>query len=132
MLLSINKTKIILLILFAFVNINAQTNQKENKKKSSDTTKPFQLPPSVQKPDLQMTSIVASYPKAAFDEKIYEGKVILEGRISKEGTIDDIKIYQTSNKIFNDAAVDYVKRLRFDPKTIEITLLRFKVSFKLK
>lgn len=54
------------------------------------------------------------YPKRAFEERL-EGKVLIELIIDEKGNIEEKKIIETSNSIFDDNALAVVDYVRFKP-----------------
>lgn len=51
------------------------------------------------------------YPKKAKKEKL-EGKVLVGFTVTKEGTLTDINIKNSSDPIFNESAIDLVKSMK--------------------
>ncbi|HNW82985.1 MAG TPA: TonB family protein [bacterium] len=75
------------------------------------------------------------YPKALEEEEI-EGEVVLELSISKKGDIVNIKVLESDNKLFSEAAVKTVSKYKFRPgKTKDGTpvdaVIEFTISFEM-
>ncbi len=75
------------------------------------------------------------YPDRAMNEKI-EGTVFLKILVNSEGTVEDVKILQSDNPLFNQSAVDAAKHAKFEPaiskgKQIKDWII-VPVSFELK
>ena len=51
------------------------------------------------------------YPKKAKKEKL-EGKVLVGFTVTKEGTLTDIHIKNSSDSIFNESAIDLIKSMK--------------------
>ena len=51
------------------------------------------------------------YPKKAKKEKL-EGKVLVGFTVTKEGTLTDINIKNSSDPIFNESAIDLIKSMK--------------------
>lgn len=64
-----------------------------------------------------LTRIQPDYPELARIARL-EGEVILEVVINEEGKIESIKVLNSSNNLFNDAAIKAVTQWRFEPGTI--------------
>jgi len=60
----------------------------------------------------------AAYPPAAIENKL-EGKVTLEEIIDEHGNIEATRILQSSNPVFNQAALDAVRKYQYEPPTKE-------------
>jgi TonB family protein len=78
------------------------------------------------------------YPKNALDKGM-EGVVILEYTINNEGKTKDIKVVDSSNDIFNNAAIKTVSQFIYEPSinldtglTISTPGVEHAVSFRLK
>ena len=70
---------------------------------------------SVPPPKL-LRSDPAVYPPAAMENKL-EGKVTLEEIIDEHGNIEATRILQSSNPVFNQAALDAVRNYQYEPPT---------------
>lgn len=76
-----------------------------------------------------------TYPKALEEEEI-EGEVILELSISKTGAVVNIKVIESDNKLFAEAAIKTVSKYKFKPgKTKDGTpvdaVIEFTISFEM-
>ena len=76
------------------------------------------------------------YPKKAKKEKL-EGKVLVGFTVTKEGTLTDINIKNSSDPIFNESAIDLVKSMKkWQPAMKDGQPIDFKmtlpINFRLK
>ena len=74
-------------------------------------------------------------PRAA--ERGLEGYVILEFTVTREGTVRDPVVVDSSNAVFDRAALDAVLRFRYRPRVIdgepvEVPGVRFRITFNLE
>jgi TonB family protein len=58
------------------------------------------------------------YPHAAEDGAI-EGHVIVEFTVNSSGFVNDLKIVESSNEIFNETSLEAAKKFRYAPKFVE-------------
>ena len=70
------------------------------------------------------------YPPIAQTARI-EGKVVVDAVIRKDGTVSDVTILSSSNKMFEQACVDAVRQWRFTPGPQDV-VLTVTVNFTLR
>jgi len=70
------------------------------------------------------------YPPLLQSSRI-EGAVVLDAVIRKDGSVGDIKVLQSSNALFERAAVDAIKQWRYTPSPYDV-ILTVRVNFALK
>jgi TonB family protein len=79
---------------------------------------PGVVPPAVPKDEFTgprpIGKVQPSYPAAALTAKL-EGRVTLQGMVELDGTVTEITVLQSPNKVFDQAAIDALKRFRFEP-----------------
>jgi protein TonB len=79
---------------------------------------PGVVPPAVPKDEFTgprpIGKVQPSYPAAARTAKL-EGRVTLQGMVEIDGTVTEITVLQSPNKVFDQAAIDALKRFRFEP-----------------
>ncbi len=75
------------------------------------------------------------YPKAARRSGL-EGKVTVQALIDKDGSVGKVEVVESSNDIFNHAALDAMKHAHFTPAMINATPLKIWITriinFRLK
>ncbi len=57
------------------------------------------------------------YPRAAQDQKIVDGQVVVEFTISVEGSVEDAVVKEASHEIFARAGLDFARSLRCSPQS---------------
>jgi protein TonB len=70
------------------------------------------------------------YPQALQAARI-QGAVVLDAIIHKDGSVGEIKVLQSSNKMFEQAAVDAIKQWRYTPTPYDV-ILTVRVNFTLR
>lgn len=51
-----------------------------------------------------------------------EGTVVLDAIIRKDGTVSEVRVLSASNKVFEQASVEAVRRWRFTPGPYDVVL----------
>jgi periplasmic protein TonB len=75
-------------------------------------------------------SVAPVYPAEALKQKL-EGKVIVAVTVNEEGNVLKANILRSSNKIFNNAALEAAKKTKFAPFNVTITIpLPFNFTLK--
>jgi len=105
----------------------------------SPTPNPHRLgsgePPPVVAPAQLTRRVAPDYPQAAVRQGI-EGFAEVRFTVTAKGTVSDVSIVQsTPPEIFDRAAIDAVRRWRYEPRTVDgkptETQLQVKLQFKL-
>jgi len=95
----------------------------------AELTGPSSEPPRI------LESYPPEYPTDAKEWKL-DGTVILTITIDESGTVSDAEVKSTTNPVFNDAALDAVKRYKFMPAKMDgqpvSVVIDLPISFMLK
>jgi TonB family protein len=67
------------------------------------------------------------YPDSALRNGI-EGKVTLQALIGKDGSVEKVEVVKSDNAIFNDAAIDAMRREKFTPGNLNGTPLKLWIT----
>jgi protein TonB len=78
-------------------------------------TGPIYVDGSVRRPVL-LVKVQPDYPETARRAKL-EGDVVVEAVISRDGSVEDVKLLRSTNPIFVAAAMDAVRHWRYSPAT---------------
>jgi protein TonB len=70
------------------------------------------------------------YPPMAQAARL-EGTVVVDAVIRKDGTVSDVTILRSTNKMFDQACADAVRQWRFTPSPQDV-VLTVTVTFKLR
>ena len=84
---------------------------------------------------LPIVKVAPSYPSAAMSRGL-EGYVILEYTVTKQGTVRDPVVIESSSSLFERSAIRSAERYKYKPRVIdgqpvEVPGVRTKISFKL-
>jgi len=84
---------------------------------------------------MPIVQVAPQYPRRAADLGL-EGFVTLEFTVTRDGTVRDPRVLESSNAIFESAAVDAVLRFRYRPRVIdgqpvEVPGVRFRITFEM-
>jgi periplasmic protein TonB len=84
---------------------------------------------------MPVVQVAPQYPRRAEDLGL-EGFVILEFTVTREGLVRDPRVIESSNAIFDRAAIDAALRFRYRPRVIdgepvEVPGVRFRITFEL-
>jgi periplasmic protein TonB len=84
---------------------------------------------------MPIVQVAPQYPRRAADLGL-EGFVILEFTVTREGTVRDPRVLQSSHELFDRSAIDAVLRFRYRPRVIdgepvEVPGVRFRITFEL-
>jgi periplasmic protein TonB len=84
---------------------------------------------------MPIVQVAPQYPARAADLGL-QGFVMLEFTVTSEGTVRDPRVIESSNTIFDRAAIDAVLRFRYRPRVIdgaavEVPGVRFRITFEL-
>jgi periplasmic protein TonB len=85
---------------------------------------------------MPIVQVAPQYPRRAADRGL-EGYVLLEFTVTREGTVRDPQVIESSNAMFDRAAIDAVLRFRYRPRVIdgepvEVPGVRFRITFELR
>jgi periplasmic protein TonB len=85
---------------------------------------------------MPIVQVAPQYPRRAADRGL-EGFVLLEFTVTREGTVRDPQVIESSSSIFDRAAIDAVLRFRYRPRVIdgepvEVPGVRFRITFELR
>lgn len=85
---------------------------------------------------MPIVQVAPRYPPRAAERGL-EGYVILEFVVTREGTVRDPVVVESSNSLFDRAAVDAVLRFRYRPRVIdgepvEVPGVRTRITFNLE
>jgi periplasmic protein TonB len=84
---------------------------------------------------MPIVQVAPLYPRRAEDLGL-EGYVILEFTVTREGTVRDPRVIESSHSIFDRAAIEAALRFRYRPRVIdgepvEVPGVRFRITFEL-
>lgn len=85
---------------------------------------------------MPIVQVAPQYPPRAAERGL-EGYVTLEFIVTRQGTVRDPVVIESSNSVFNRAALDAVQRFRYRPRVIdgepvEVPGVRFRITFELE
>lgn len=85
---------------------------------------------------MPIVQVAPQYPRRAAERGL-EGYVVLEFTVTRQGTVRDPMVVESSSSIFDRAAVDAVLRFRYRPRVIdgepvEVPGVRFRITFNLE
>lgn len=85
---------------------------------------------------MPIVQVAPQYPRRAAERGL-EGYVTLEFTVTRQGTVRDPIVIESSSGIFDRAAVDAVMRFRYRPRVIdgepvEVPGVRFRITFELE
>jgi len=109
---------ITLLISICFISLTISCVSGVSGVKRGDTVKEYTLE-EIDTPPKAIHMIQPIYPFEAKVQRI-EGRVVVNLIVTKEGTVRDASVFQSSPEdIFDQAALDSVKQWKFDPGRIK-------------
>ena len=84
---------------------------------------------------MPIVQVAPQYPRRAADLGL-EGFVIMEFTVTREGTVRDPRVLESSHEIFDRPAIDAVLRFRYRPRVIdgepvEVPGVKFRITFVL-
>ena len=84
---------------------------------------------------MPIVQVAPQYPRRAAELGL-EGFVILEFTVTREGTVRDPRVLESSHEIFDRSAIDAVLRFRYRPRVIdgepvEVPGVRFRITFEM-
>jgi periplasmic protein TonB len=84
---------------------------------------------------MPIVQVAPQYPRRAAERGL-EGYVLLEFTVTREGTVRDPRVIESSSALFDRAAIDAVQRFRYRPRVIdgepvEVPGVRFRMLFEL-
>lgn len=90
---------------------------------------PQPVPPNVPTPDsngfavldgdaLPIVKVTPNYPVSALKAGL-EGYVIVEFTITRTGSVEDVSVVESSDRVFERAAIDAASRFRYRPRIID-------------
>jgi periplasmic protein TonB len=85
---------------------------------------------------MPIVQVAPQYPPRAAERGL-EGHVLLEFTVTREGTVTNPVVVETTNTVFNRAAQEAVVRFRYRPRVIdgepvEVPGVRFRITFQLE
>ncbi len=85
---------------------------------------------------MPIVQVAPNYPRRA-QMRGLEGWVTLEFTVTRQGTVRDPFVVESSNSIFDSAAIDAVMRFRYRPRVIDgepvdVPGVRFRITFRLE
>lgn len=85
---------------------------------------------------MPIVQVAPQYPRRAAERGL-EGYVVLEFTVTRQGTVRDPIVIESSSSVFDRAAVDAVLRFRYRPRVIdgepvEVPGVRFRITFNLE
>jgi periplasmic protein TonB len=85
---------------------------------------------------MPIVQVAPQYPRRAAERGL-EGYVLLEFVVTRQGTVRDPVVIDSSSSIFDRAAMDAVMRFRYRPRVIdgepvEVPGVRFRITFQLE
>lgn len=85
---------------------------------------------------MPIVQVAPNYPRRA-QQRGLEGFVTLEFTVTRQGTVRDPVVIESSNSVFDQAAIDAVLRFRYRPRVIDgepvdVPGVRFRISFRLE
>jgi len=85
---------------------------------------------------MPIVQVAPQYPRRAAERGL-EGYVLLEFVVTRQGTVRDPVVIDSSSAVFDRAAVDAVMRFRYRPRVIdgepvEVPGVRFRITFELE
>jgi periplasmic protein TonB len=85
---------------------------------------------------MPIVQVAPQYPRRAAERGL-EGYVLLEFVVTRQGTVRDPVVIESSSSIFDRAAMDAVMRFRYRPRVIdgepvEVPGVRFRITFQLE
>jgi len=80
--------------------------------------------------------VAPNYPRRA-EQRGLEGYVTLEFTVTRQGTVRDARVIESSNSVFDTAAVEAVMRFRYRPRVIDgepvdVPGVQFRMTFQLE
>ncbi len=80
--------------------------------------------------------VAPNYPRRA-EQRGLEGYVTLEFTVTRQGTVRDARVVESSNSVFDSAAVEAVMRFRYRPRVIDgepvdVPGVQFRMTFQLE
>jgi periplasmic protein TonB len=85
---------------------------------------------------MPIVQVAPQYPRRAAERGL-EGYVVLEFTVTRQGTVRDPVVVESTSSIFDRAAMDAVLRFRYRPRVIdgepvEVPGVRFRITFELE
>jgi len=85
---------------------------------------------------MPIVQVAPQYPRRAAERGL-EGYVTLEFTVTRQGTVRDPVVIESTSSIFDRAAIDAVLRFRYRPRVIdgepvEVPGVRFRITFELE
>jgi periplasmic protein TonB len=85
---------------------------------------------------MPIVQVAPQYPRRAAERGL-EGFVLLEFTVTRQGTVRDPVVVESTSSIFDRAAIDAVMRFRYRPRVIdgepvEVPGVRFRITFELE
>ena len=85
---------------------------------------------------MPIVQVAPQYPRRAAERGL-EGYVLLEFTVTRQGTVRDPVVIDSSSSMFDRAAIDAVMRFRYRPRVIdgepvEVPGVRFRITFQLE
>ncbi|MEM9384737.1 MAG: energy transducer TonB [Pseudomonadota bacterium] len=85
---------------------------------------------------LPIIKVAPIYPRRAL-ERGWEGEVIVEFTVTRQGTVRDVLVLDSTRAVFNQAAIDAAERFKYKPRVvngqpIEVAGVRNRIAFRLE
>ncbi len=85
---------------------------------------------------MPIVQVAPNYPRRA-QMRGLEGYVTLEFTVTRQGTVRDPRVIESSNTVFDSSAIDAVMRFRYRPRVIDgepvdVPGVRFRITFQLE
>lgn len=84
---------------------------------------------------LPIVKVAPQYPRRALKRGL-EGDVVLEYTVTKQGSVRNPKVLQSTDSVFNQAAIDSALRYKYKPRVIngeaqEVPAVRTRIKFRM-
>ncbi len=84
---------------------------------------------------LPIVKVAPQYPRRALKRGL-EGDVVLEYTVTRQGSVRDPKVLQSTDPVFNQAAIDSALRYKYKPRVIngeaqEVPAVRTRIKFRM-
>ncbi len=85
---------------------------------------------------LPIIKVAPIYPRRALERGL-EGDVIVEFTVTRQGTVKDVLVVESTRALFNQAAIDAAEKFKYKPRVvngvpIEVAGVKNRISFRLE
>lgn len=95
----------------------ARNNNAVKPEPASETVETYEFFPLIKNPKFLKPPTKPKYPRLARRKK-QQGTSIIRAKISKQGTVDEVRLYQTSGyRLLDKSAMSALRRWQFEPAT---------------